>query len=60
VEVGLVGDSAHTLEVLLPRVLFKVDRRFLESAQSGMQEWWGQMREQGTSRDVPMKPQVVG
>ena len=38
----------------------KEDRRFLESAQKGMREWWEQMDEQGTRTDVPMKPQVVG
>lgn len=55
VEVGLVGDSARTLDLLL-----KGDRRFLESAQKGMHDWLEQMDEQGTRRDVPMKPQVVG
>ncbi|MBV9329894.1 MAG: pyruvate oxidase [Chloroflexi bacterium] len=60
VEVGLVGDSAQTLDLLLPQVLLKDDRGFLESAQKGMQDWWKQMEERGTLRDVPMKPQVVG
>jgi pyruvate dehydrogenase (quinone)/pyruvate oxidase len=60
VEVGLVGDSARTLDMLLPQVQLKDDRGFLESAQKGMQEWWQQMEERGTLRDTPMKPQVVG
>jgi pyruvate dehydrogenase (quinone) len=60
VEIGLVGDSARTLDLLLPQVRLKDDRGFLESAQKGMQEWWQQMDERGTLRDVPMKPQVVG
>jgi pyruvate dehydrogenase (quinone)/pyruvate oxidase len=60
VEIGLVGDSARTLDLLLPQVLFKDDRGFLESAQKGMQDWWQQMEERGTLRDMPMKPQVVG
>jgi pyruvate dehydrogenase (quinone)/pyruvate oxidase len=60
VEVGLVGDSARTLDLLLPTVVMKDDRGFLETAQKGMQEWWQQMEERGTLRDVPMKPQVVG
>ncbi|HEY1297063.1 MAG TPA: thiamine pyrophosphate-dependent enzyme [Chloroflexota bacterium] len=60
VEVGLVGDSARTLDLLLPTVVMQDDRGFLETAQKGMQEWWQQMEERGTLRDVPMKPQVVG
>jgi pyruvate dehydrogenase (quinone)/pyruvate oxidase len=60
VEVGLVGDSARTLDLLLPTVVMKDDRGFLETAQKGMQAWWQQMEERGTLRDVPMKPQVVG
>jgi pyruvate dehydrogenase (quinone)/pyruvate oxidase len=60
IEVGLVGDSRQVLDLLLPQVLLKDDRGFLESAQKGMQEWWQQMEERGTLRDTPMKPQVVG
>jgi len=59
VEVGLVGDSARTLDQLLPRLQRKSDRGFLEKAQKSMGEWWEQMDERGTLRDVPMKPQVV-
>jgi pyruvate dehydrogenase (quinone)/pyruvate oxidase len=59
VEVGLVGDSARTLEALLPRLERKRDRGFLESAQKGMKSWNGLMQERATRRDSPMKPQVV-
>jgi pyruvate dehydrogenase (quinone)/pyruvate oxidase len=59
VEVGLVGDSRRTLEKLLPMLEYNNDRSFLETAQSGMREWWELMEEQGTSLDKPMKPQVV-
>jgi pyruvate dehydrogenase (quinone)/pyruvate oxidase len=59
VEVGLIGDSARTLAALLPMLLRNDDRRFLEHAQRGMQEWWRLMEEQGTRSDVPMKPQVI-
>jgi len=59
VEVGLVGDSRRTLEVLLPQLVRKDDRRFLERAQSGMREWWQLMEERGTRTDKPLKPQVV-
>jgi pyruvate dehydrogenase (quinone)/pyruvate oxidase len=59
VEVGLVGDSKQTLQVLLPWLERKADRSFLEQAQTGMQEWWQLMEERGTRQDTPMKPQVV-
>lgn len=58
-EVGLVGDSKATLQHLLILLKRKQDRKFLEKAQKGMNEWWALMEERGTRRDTPMKPQVV-
>jgi pyruvate dehydrogenase (quinone)/pyruvate oxidase len=59
IEAGLVGDSRRTLAALLPLLSRHEDRRFLDRAQKGMQDWWRLMEEQGTRDDVPMKPQVV-
>lgn len=59
VEVGLVGDSARTLQELTPQLRFNQDRSFLEKAQKGMQEWNRVMMERSTRQDHPMKPQVV-
>ncbi|HEU4573148.1 MAG TPA: thiamine pyrophosphate-dependent enzyme [Candidatus Limnocylindrales bacterium] len=59
VEVGLVGDSRRSLEVLLPHLRRKDDRSFLERAQAGMKDWWKLMEEREARDDVPMKPQVV-
>jgi pyruvate dehydrogenase (quinone)/pyruvate oxidase len=59
VEVGLVGDSRRTLEALLPMLQRKSDRRFLETAQKGMQEWRELMHGRVIRMDRPMKPQVV-
>jgi pyruvate dehydrogenase (quinone) len=59
VEVGLVGDSRKTIELLLPSLERKENRKFLETAQKGMKEWWEMMKERGTRQDKPMKPQVV-
>jgi pyruvate dehydrogenase (quinone) len=59
VEVGLVGDSAKVLAVLLPLLKRKDERGFLRQAQKGMQQWWDLMEERGTRRDIPMKPDVV-
>ena len=58
-EVGLVGDSRRTLQLLLPMLQRNDDREFLTKAQSGTQEWWERMMERATSQDKPMKPQVV-
>jgi pyruvate dehydrogenase (quinone)/pyruvate oxidase len=58
VEVGLVGDTRNTLQELAPLLQRKQDRSFLEKAQSEMQDWKKLMRERGTRRDKPMKPQV--
>jgi pyruvate dehydrogenase (quinone) len=59
VEVGLVGDSAATLRLLLDRLDRKTDRSFLEKAQKGMSDWWSLMDERASRMDMPMKPQVV-
>ena len=59
VEVGLTGDSQHTLQALLPLLQRKNDRSFLTKAQDGMRDWWKLMEERGTRKDTPMKPQVV-
>lgn len=58
-EVGLVGDSAGTLRLLLPRLKRHSDRSFLTAAQKGMKSWNQLMEEHGTRRDAPMKPQVL-
>jgi pyruvate dehydrogenase (quinone) len=57
--VGLVGDCATVLRVLLPHLQQKSDDSFLKKSQERMQKWNGLMEERGTRRDVPMKPQVV-
>jgi pyruvate dehydrogenase (quinone) len=59
VEVGLVGDSARTLQALLPLITRKAERGFLEAAQSRMKSWLELMEERATRPDSPMKPQVL-
>ena len=58
-EVGLVGDSKKSLQALIPHLKRKDDRSFLKKAQDGMREWFEFMDKLGTSRETPMKPQVV-
>ena len=60
VEVGLVGDSKKTLQMLLPLLKRNGHRRFLEKAQKGMKSWNAILEKEGTSMATPMKPQVVG
>jgi pyruvate dehydrogenase (quinone)/pyruvate oxidase len=59
IEAGLIGDTAKTLQALTPHIKRREDRSFLQSAQSGMQDWNKLIAERGTRRDKPMKPQVV-
>jgi len=59
VEVGLVGDSGRVLRALLPKLNRKENRRFLESAQEGMENWRKIMEGRATRRETPMKPQVI-
>ncbi len=59
VEVALPGDAQSVLRALLPLLQRKADRSFLETAQQGMRAWRELLEERGTSRDLPMKPQVV-
>jgi pyruvate dehydrogenase (quinone) len=59
VEVGLVGDSKETLQLLLPLLKRNKNRDFLETAQKRMQDWQKLLDERGARTDIPMKPQVV-
>ena len=59
VDVGLVGDSKHTLAELLPLLKRNKNRSFLEEAQAGMRDWNKMMRTRETVMTKPMKPQVI-
>jgi pyruvate dehydrogenase (quinone) len=58
-DVGLVGDCAGVLDLLLKFLPQKEDRSFLEKSQRRMQSWNKLMEEQATRPDRPMKPQAV-
>jgi pyruvate dehydrogenase (quinone) len=60
VEVGLVGDSKKTIHMLLPLLKRNEYRKFLEKAQKSMRAWNERIEKEGTSTQMPMKPQVVG
>ncbi|HVX10155.1 MAG TPA: thiamine pyrophosphate-dependent enzyme [Pirellulales bacterium] len=59
VDIGLVGDARATLAALLALIKPKQDRKFLEQAQEGMQEWREMMLKRSSRDDMPLKPQVV-
>ena len=58
-EVGLVGDSKATLQLLEPLLEQKSDSSFLRDMQNKMEDWWSLMKNRGTRTDFPLKPQVV-
>ncbi len=58
-DIGLCGDCKRILGQLVPLVLRKSDRSFLQMAQEEMKQWRELMHERGTRLDKPMKPQVV-
>jgi len=59
IDIGLVGDSQRTLDALLPHVQRRRDRPFLEQAQREKRDWLALMETRGTSRTLPMDPQVL-
>jgi pyruvate dehydrogenase (quinone)/pyruvate oxidase len=59
VEVGLVGSARGGLTALVPLLHRKKNRKFLEQAQDGMEEWRETMMTQATNMEMPMKPQVI-
>lgn len=65
VDVGLIGDSKSTLKSLMPLVLRKEDRSFLEKRQSEMSDWWKLMETRATAQANKnvnsglLKPQAV-
>jgi pyruvate dehydrogenase (quinone) len=58
-DVGLVGDCAAVLDLLIKFLPRKQDNSFLEKCQRRMKSWNELMQERGTRDDKPMKPQVV-
>jgi len=59
IEVGLVADAKIGLTALVPLLRRKKNRKFLDSAQSGMKKWRETMLVQAQNMEKPMKPQVI-
>lgn len=59
VDIGLVGDSRETLQLLLPMARPHKDRSFLQTAQQGMVDWWKLMDARANWNITPMHPEIV-
>ncbi|HWK26483.1 MAG TPA: thiamine pyrophosphate-requiring protein [Solirubrobacter sp.] len=58
-EVNLVGDSAQTLQALIPLLERKADRSWQEEIASGVADWWTLMETRAHSAADPVNPQRV-
>lgn len=58
IEVGLVGNTKHTLKELLPYLKANKNQSFLESKQKAMKKWNNKL-ESRSRESVPLKPQFV-
>jgi pyruvate dehydrogenase (quinone) len=58
-EVNLVGDSAATLRVLLPRLQRKRDRSWRERIEETVADWWRTIEARALNEADPVNPQRV-
>lgn len=58
-EVNLIGDSAQTLQRLLPLLQRKTDRAWRQTIEANINSWWGEVEAQAMSSAEPINPQRV-
>jgi len=58
-EVNLVGDSALTLQALLPLLERKSDRGWRESLEGKVADWWGVVERRAQEPAQPINPQLI-
>lgn len=58
-EVNLVGDSAATLQALLPYLEQKTDRGWREDIEKSVAQWWEVLEERAMAPAEPVNPQRV-
>jgi pyruvate dehydrogenase (quinone) len=58
-EVNLVGDSASTLQALLPLLERKQDRSWREKIERGVADWWKVLEARAMNDAKPINPQRV-
>jgi len=58
-EVNLVGDSAETLRALIPRLKRKENRKWQETVEKEVAEWWELLEHRAMQPANPVNPQRV-
>jgi pyruvate dehydrogenase (quinone) len=58
-EINLVGDARLTLQGLLPLLKTREDRRWRDSIESNVREWWRVLESRAMSDATPINPQRV-
>ncbi|MFP4682010.1 MAG: thiamine pyrophosphate-requiring protein [Chitinispirillaceae bacterium] len=58
-EVNLHGDSALTLEKLIPLLERKTDRSWQEKIMAEVGEWWGVLESRAHHKSSPLNPQLL-
>ncbi|RBI68644.1 thiamine pyrophosphate-requiring protein [Vreelandella sulfidaeris] len=58
-EVNLIGDSATTLQALLPHLKQKADRGWREHIEKSIAQWWDVLEERAMADADPVNPQRV-
>ncbi len=58
-EANLIGDSALTLQALLPLLERKGDRSWRESLEGKMTDWWRLLEQRASAPAQPINPQLV-
>jgi pyruvate dehydrogenase (quinone) len=58
-EINLVGDSALTLQALLPHLKRQDDRRWREQIEASVRDWWAVLEARAMNEANPINPQRV-
>ncbi len=58
-EVNLIGDSAATLDRLLPLLARKQDRSWREKIEADVTEWWQELEDKAMESADPINPQRI-
>jgi pyruvate dehydrogenase (quinone) len=58
-EINLVGDARLTLQGLLPLLKVREDRRWRDTIESNVREWWRVLESRAMSDATPINPQRV-
>ena len=59
IRVGMIADAKLGLQAIIPHLVRRERRPFLEKARRGMEKWNAKMRDEEARTDVPLKPQAI-